>query len=202
MYKTLSLAIITFSLCISNAYTQAFDTDAEVVLKKLKSQKEVIRLRSISKTKGSSNEIQTRALKRITHDVMDTTKPIEETVQIQSFDIDDRVRLNINFEYGKSEISESSRSQLAMIATVLNDRSLKFLPVEVNGHTDSDGDDKYNLKLSYERANAVKEFLVNEYGIMAARLTVSGYGEGDPVAQNTSEQGKALNRRVEITLAQ
>jgi OOP family OmpA-OmpF porin len=72
---------------------------------------------------------------------------------------------------------------------------LKF---EIGGHTDSDGDNAYNLKLSQQRADAVKQQLISQ-GIDASRFTTKGYGSSKPIADNTSPEGKANNRRVEFT---
>jgi outer membrane protein OmpA-like peptidoglycan-associated protein len=67
----------------------------------------------------------------------------------------------------------------------------------VEGHTDSVGTDAYNQKLSERRANAVREVLVNQYGVGGTRVNAVGYGESRPVADNATEEGRAINRRVE-----
>jgi OOP family OmpA-OmpF porin len=72
--------------------------------------------------------------------------------------------------------------------------SLRF---EVGGHTDSDGDDNSNLKLSDQRAAAVKKILV-DFGVPESQLTTKGYGETKPLSPNTTSDGKANNRRVEF----
>ena len=68
----------------------------------------------------------------------------------------------------------------------------------VPDYTDSDGDDKKNLDLSKRRAAAVKDRLIKDFKIEASRLSSDGKGEADPVAPNTTAEGKALNRRVEF----
>jgi OOP family OmpA-OmpF porin len=67
----------------------------------------------------------------------------------------------------------------------------------VEGHTDSVGPDAYNQKLSERRASAVKQVLVNQYGVGSERINSVGYGETRPVADNATEAGRAVNRRVE-----
>ena len=69
--------------------------------------------------------------------------------------------------------------------------------IEVGGHSDADGSDAYNKKLSQRRADAVKTYLVKK-GVPAANLTAKGYGEAQPIADNKSPEGKAKNRRVEL----
>lgn len=101
----------------------------------------------------------------------------------------------INFDYNKASIKPESMGALNMIVQILKDNpDIKF---EVGGHTDGDGDAAYNLKLSQQRADAVKTQLV-KMGIDAARLTSKGYGETKPVSENTTPEGKANNRRVEF----
>ena len=73
------------------------------------------------------------------------------------------------------------------------------LKVEVGGHTDSQGDDKFNAALSQRRANSVKAYLVGK-GIAKERLTAMGYGESQPVADNKVKEGRAQNRRVELKI--
>jgi OOP family OmpA-OmpF porin len=69
--------------------------------------------------------------------------------------------------------------------------------IEIGGHTDADGHESSNLKLSQRRADTVKNYLVKK-GVPASRMTAKGYGELHPVADNKSPEGKAKNRRVEL----
>ena len=73
------------------------------------------------------------------------------------------------------------------------------MEIFIAGHTDNVGNDDYNNKLSKERAAAVVTYLTGK-NIAAARLTSDGFGKAKPVAENTSDEGKALNRRVEFTI--
>lgn len=101
----------------------------------------------------------------------------------------------INFDINKATIKPESMGTLNMIVKVLTDNpDIKF---EVGGHTDADGADDYNLKLSQQRSDAVKDQLI-KMGIDASRLTAKGYGETKPISDNTSLEGKANNRRVEF----
>jgi outer membrane protein OmpA-like peptidoglycan-associated protein len=101
----------------------------------------------------------------------------------------------INFDYNKAVLKPESMGTLNMIIQVLKDNpEIKF---EVGGHTDSDGADDYNLKLSQQRADAVKDQLI-KMGVEASRLSAKGYGETKPISDNTTLEGKANNRRVEF----
>ena len=69
--------------------------------------------------------------------------------------------------------------------------------VRIEGHTDSRGSDKYNKRLSQDRANSVQKYLVGQ-AVPAARMTAVGLGEEQPIESNDSEDGRAKNRRVEF----
>ena len=101
----------------------------------------------------------------------------------------------INFDVNKSTIRPESMGTLNMITQLMKENpELKF---EVGGHTDSDGDDAYNLTLSQQRADAIKNQLIN-LGVDGSRLTTKGYGETKPISDNNTLEGKANNRRVEF----
>ena len=83
-----------------------------------------------------------------------------------------------------------------MIGELLkSDASLKL---EIQGHTDNVGAAAANLKLSQDRAAAVKAYVVQTFGVGAARLTTAGLGDTKPIADNTTDDGRAQNRRVEL----
>ncbi|MEY8021639.1 OmpA family protein [Muriicola sp. SD30] len=102
----------------------------------------------------------------------------------------------IYFDTGKSDIREESTPALVEIAKYLKDNPT--INCWVVGHTDSDGSFEINSKLSLERAKAIKEELQTKYGVSQQRLFAEGVGPLAPVASNATEEGKKLNRRVEL----
>jgi outer membrane protein OmpA-like peptidoglycan-associated protein len=104
---------------------------------------------------------------------------------------------NVTFSSNKAELKPAFYEVLNSVALVLNeyDRSL----IDVDGHTDSDGPDDFNLDLSTERARAVADFLTSQQ-VNPQRLQVRGLGEREPIASNQTARGKAQNRRVEIKI--
>lgn len=101
------------------------------------------------------------------------------------------------FDFDSYELKTSTRDNLNQFARTLN--KYAETNVQVFGHTDSTGDNTYNLSLSSRRANAVTAYLV-EKAVVSKRLKTIGLGEDDPVADNASEHGRSLNRRVELTI--
>jgi len=104
----------------------------------------------------------------------------------------------VHFDFDKSELRADSRPTLEEAADTLKDNT--GVHVTVEGHTDSQGTEIYNERLSVRRAEAVFRYLVNR-GIAPERMEVVGYGESKPVASNDTEEGRAQNRRVELHVA-
>lgn len=104
---------------------------------------------------------------------------------------------NVHFEFDKANLLPDSRQLLNKVAASLKDQP--ELRIEVAGHTDSKGSDEYNLNLSDRRAASVRKYLVSQ-GVAGENITSQGYGETQPVSENVTEEGRALNRRVEIRL--
>jgi outer membrane protein OmpA-like peptidoglycan-associated protein len=105
---------------------------------------------------------------------------------------------DVLFTTGKADLNPSGTASLERLASFLNrypDRS-----VAIEGHTDSNGEDDYNLALSQRRADSVKDYLTG-HGIGSMRLAASGMGESRPLADNDSATGRRLNRRVEVIIA-
>ena len=102
----------------------------------------------------------------------------------------------VNFEPQSYELTEASKKILDEAVITIN-ASPELQSIEVQAHTDSRGSEKYNLKLSENRAESVRSYLVSQ-GVAESRLVAKGYGETKPIADNDSEEGRAKNRRVEL----
>lgn len=104
-----------------------------------------------------------------------------------------------NFEHGSGSLSAASLPALEKVLDDVNAGELDSVLVHLVGHTDSTGSEVFNQTLSLERAKAVKAFLVNR-GVPAEQITTQGMGESQPIADNATSEGRALNRRVEVQL--
>lgn len=104
---------------------------------------------------------------------------------------------NIFFEYAKATLRSDSYPELDRIVDDM--KSNPNLVLEIQGHTDNVGSNESNLKLSQDRAEAVRKYLVSKK-IQAARVSSVGFGETKPIAPNDTEDGRALNRRVQIVI--
>ncbi|WP_430426807.1 OmpA family protein [Parasphingorhabdus sp.] len=104
---------------------------------------------------------------------------------------------NVTFAVDSSAIDPEFQSTLGTVADTLSQYEKSY--VDVLGHTDSTGSDSYNQSLSERRAASVASFLTNS-GVQRERLATRGFGESQPVASNSTEEGRAANRRVEIKI--
>ncbi|OHX65070.1 OmpA family protein [Flammeovirga pacifica] len=119
-------------------------------------------------------------------------------IKLNPIAVDQKVTLqNVFFDHNSSVIKDNSMSELNALLNFLliNDK----VNILIEGHTDNVGDEDYNINLSNTRANAILRYL-NQSGIPEYRLQSKGYGSSLPVADNTSEKGKALNRRTEFKI--
>ena len=130
---------------------------------------------------------------------------IDDTQNISSAEINLQIDLyesiielkNLNFESAKYDIKQKYHTDLNDIFGYLKQE--KNINIEIAGHTDNVGEEAYNQKLSNDRALSVKSFLVQK-GIDSKRIKCVGYGEQQPIADNSTEFGREKNRRIEIRI--
>ncbi|MGH8442558.1 MAG: OmpA family protein [Nevskiaceae bacterium] len=107
--------------------------------------------------------------------------------------------LRLGFTFARADVPQTVRARLDAVIVVLNgDRSVA--QIDIIGHTDSVGAERYNQSLSERRADSVKAYLV-KHGVDESRIRVAGYGEAKPRATNDTVEGRRLNRRVEIRVS-
>ena len=104
---------------------------------------------------------------------------------------------NLNFDFGKSTIRENSFPALDKLAQTLVEA--KNWKIDIDGHTDDKGSDSFNQKLSQDRANAVKSYLVSK-GVTADTIIATGFGETKPIVKNDTDANRERNRRVEFKI--
>ena len=113
---------------------------------------------------------------------------------------------NIQFAFDSAELSASSKATLddavAKLTPYKDTIQAQTTGVTVTGYTDTSGPEDYNMKLSERRASAVADYMANSLGVDRGRMTVSGMGEANPVADNSTREGRMKNRRVEIDVIQ
>jgi outer membrane protein OmpA-like peptidoglycan-associated protein len=105
---------------------------------------------------------------------------------------------DVLFDFGKATLKPGTREKLAKVSGIV--LAHPGLTLEVEGHTDSIGSDEYNQKLSEARANAVRDYLVDQ-GIKSDSITGRGFGKTQPVASNSTAEGRQRNRRVEMVVS-
>ncbi|HET6347716.1 MAG TPA: OmpA family protein, partial [Candidatus Krumholzibacteria bacterium] len=103
----------------------------------------------------------------------------------------------ILFDVNKAELKQASRDNLTRLAGILN--KYPDTNILLEGHTDSTGSEEWNLELSRLRAQSVANYLAGQK-VMETRFTTMGYGESQPIADNSTADGRAANRRVEVAI--
>ncbi len=123
-------------------------------------------------------------------------KEIEKDILLKKVKVGSKIVLkNIFFEFNKATLKPESIPELERLIKLLND--VPTMKIEISGHTDNVGSELYNQELSEKRAQAVVEYLMDK-GVEQDRLTYKGYGFSQPVANNDTEEGRAMNRRTEF----
>lgn len=128
----------------------------------------------------------------------DFNSPFLKDIPLQAILVGEKVILrNVFFETDNYELKNASKVELDRLVQLL--RKNKALTIEIGGHTDNEGSSEHNQELSLNRAKSVFEYL-NSAGIAVSRMTYKGYGESQPVSTNTTEEGRAANRRTEFKI--
>jgi OOP family OmpA-OmpF porin len=102
---------------------------------------------------------------------------------------------NVHFDFGKASLRPDSFKELDELVSFMKNK--ETIRIEIGGHTDNVGKDADNLKLSQQRAESVKNYLVKK-GIAVARIMAKGYGASQPVADNAIDKGRQMNRRTVV----
>jgi len=119
-------------------------------------------------------------------------------ISVDSMGCNCKYTLQLEFAFDSARLSSGDMAKLDDIVPVLKNPKVSHIGGEINGYTDSVGSENYNLGLSKRRAQAVADYL-NQQGVdLGGRFSINGYGEADPVADNSTDAGRAQNRRVEV----
>ncbi|MBC7653279.1 MAG: OmpA family protein [Oligoflexus sp.] len=127
---------------------------------------------------------------------MEAPKPVTYIITEEDKKVVSDAIKNLEFDFNKATIRATSYTTLDKVANLIVSKNLSL---KLAGHTDSKGSDAYNMKLSKDRAESVKAYLVSK-GTNSSRVEATGYGENQPIDTNGTEMGRQNNRRVEFTL--
>ncbi|NTW33926.1 MAG: OmpA family protein, partial [Bacteroidetes bacterium] len=121
---------------------------------------------------------------------------ILKEIRMKKIEVGNKIVLNnIFFDFDKATLRSESTAELDLLTKLLTE--MPTLKIEISGHTDNIGSAAYNKTLSEDRAKSVVDYLVKK-GIAASRLSYNGYGFGQPIASNDTEEGRQKNRRTEF----
>lgn len=108
------------------------------------------------------------------------------------------IALNVEFDTNKAIVKEKYRNEIKKVADFM--KTYTNTTAVIEGHTDNVHTAEYNQRLSQARADSVRQYLINNFGIKASRLTAVGYGLTKPIATNNTEEGRQKNRRVQAVI--
>ena len=108
------------------------------------------------------------------------------------------ITLEVEFDTNKAIVKDEYRNEIKKVADFM--KTYPNTTAVIEGHTDNVDTAEYNQKLSEARANSVRQYLIDNFGIKASRLTAVGYGETKPIASNKTEEGRQKNRRVQAVV--
>lgn len=168
-------------LCEASLGNTTLDKRAVTTCKVDKRQPVILRLDLSAET------LEFRARFEGPHDFEEFTPPKAVTIALDAA---------VLFDSGASTLKPEARKTLDEAAARV--KKHPEVPVTISGHTDAVGNDASNQKLSESRAAAVRDYFVGQAGVPSSRLTIKGFGKSQPVADNTTDAGRARNRRVEV----
>ncbi len=167
-----------------------FQTTEQGIIESLTAESPKIKTRSLG-------EIKTRSIKIVGRE---NNQIIQQEITVTDDAPAQSVNLKIEFNVNSFNIRPDSYDLLNKLGKALTSEKLKEKAILIKGHTDSDGNDDYNLNLSLNRAQAVKSHLVGRFSIPESTIKVYGYGKTMPLAPDNNPANKQLNRRVEIAV--
>lgn len=203
--KTLFIAVLPLCLVATGCATKKYTQDS------IHSETEPIN-RRIDDVEGQVEETQTRldaqgrelrgeigTVSKTAQDALDRAeqagKLAEGKFLFETVLTDDKV----HFGFDSSKLSDEAKAALDEFAAQLKAQN-RNVYIEIQGHTDSTGDEAYNERLGLERASAARDYLSRQHGIALHRMNVISYGEAEPIADNGTREGRSQNRRVTLVV--
>jgi len=196
-YKIFILLFMLFGFEQTYAGNLKFETTAEGIIDALTIPKAEHKIKTRSIKEDSDRK--TRGIKIVEEwqgQIVEKTIIVSEKTPVHG------INLKIEFDVNSYRIRPESFKLLNELGKALTSEKLKEKDLIVKGHTDSDGEEAYNLKLSLNRALAVKLYLTSNFLISSSQLKIAGYGETTPLVPNNTKKNKQINRRVEIATMQ
>jgi outer membrane protein OmpA-like peptidoglycan-associated protein len=165
----------------------------------------LVPLACLAQEDGALSSYKTKILD-LNFKVVDMNTNVEELqVKETANDVRLEVAADVLFDFDKAVIKPQAEAKLRQVAALIRDRGKGKIGIQ--GHTDAQGSDSYNQKLSLQRAEAVRDWIAEKGGIDRARITVQGMGGKKPIAPNTRPDGtddptgRQRNRRVELIIS-
>ncbi len=198
---SMTLVLVLAMAAPVQAEPPAFQNSADEIVEALSKECEAPRTRGMTRGFFVSSDKDLKCRTVVVKE-REENHVVKQTITVYPNRPEPKANLNIEFDYDSYRIRPGAYSLLNELGKALTGRKLQGQTFYVNGHTDADGPQSYNLDLSLNRAQAVKDYLVGNFDIPPRRLNVRGYGEAMPLVENTTPTKRQINRRVEIRPAE
>ncbi|WP_281615570.1 OmpA family protein [Flammeovirga sp. SubArs3] len=199
MYAQLTIIDIDTKMPLSGVQLQLYNSENNSLLRnKISDQRGIVQLVDLPKNVSLGGNLIKKGYKFFSRNFIITEDSALRVIELESIKMDQKVELeNIFFDTNSSVIKENSFSELNALLNFL--QLNPSINIQIEGHTDNTGTDNGNIQLSNDRASAILRYL-EQNGIQANRLTSKGFGDSMPIADNSTEEGKAQNRRTEFKI--
>ncbi len=202
LIKTLALTIVAALVLTGCATKKYVRTEVGVTEQRTAEQMDSMQSQlEETQSRISDHDLELDELSKTTQEALDRAiaagKLAEGRFLYETLLTDDQVR----FGFNSAELSEGARLALDDFAADLQQRNHNVF-IEIQGHTDSTGNPSYNLEMGHRRAEAVRRYLNQRQGFALHRMSVISYGETEPISDNETREGRALNRRVVLVVLQ
>jgi len=200
----LCVAALTLTGCASKKYVnEQIASSDELTAKKVGEVQNSVEgnQKSISDLQAKDQQLESQIAK-LSETAKDALARATEAGKLAEGRFVDEVVLTddkVVFGFDKASLSDGAKAELDAFVKGLKSKNVNVF-IEIQGHTDNIGSEQYNLKLGYKRAEHVMKYLNKDLGVALHRMNVTSYGEYKPIADNSSRDGRAANRRVALVV--
>jgi peptidoglycan-associated lipoprotein len=211
MRKSLTPAVVLLcvaALTLTGCATKKYVNEQVAASDQLTAEKISEVQTTVESNQKAISDLETKSAKleeyynSLSQETKDALRRAEEAGKLAEGSFVDEVVLTddkVKFAFNRADLSAEAKGEIEALVNGLRQKNANVY-VEIQGHTDNIGSEQYNLQLGYDRAKAVMNYMNKELGVPIHRMNVTSYGEYKPIADNSTREGRAANRRVALVV--